>query len=149
MAWRSTVNHAWVARQPAIEASPALSGVAAAIDGRLAVQRSARPNGRAIHRKHPDLFCITRVRDDREADVADPLGHASADSNPAPRGPIKAIAAAMVLLIEAVGSLRMLDHAMRIVSVLGIRIGQKISFDAFIEGGPVGAAVIGLEHPAD
>ena len=89
------------------------------------------------------------MQHDRKADIADLLWHGFADALPAPLRAIQAVDAAVILLVEPLGSARMLHHAMRIVTERHARVGQEVRRTAFVERGPVAAGVGGLEHAAD
>ena len=65
-----------------------------------------------------------------------------------PVGPLHAVDAAVVLLVQAVGPQRMQAHAVRIVAELGVGIGEEVAVAARVERLPVGAAVGALEHAA-
>ena len=86
------------------------------------------------------------MEDHREPDRADALGHGRTDVLPAFGGTIKTIDAAVILLIEAVGQRGVHSHAVRVVTVFGIGIGQKVRSHTAIERLPIGAAIVGFEH---
>src|SRR5262245_12401623 len=111
--------------QSFVKPLPGLSAVASDVCGRLTSGSGARPNLSPVHRKNPDGVGIARVQDHRKADVADRFRHLLADANPTRLPtPIHPVNTAMVLLIEDVRLERMYSHAMRVVSVLGIRVWE-------------------------
>jgi hypothetical protein len=85
---------------------------------------------------------------DREPDVADVTRHVVADAKPPALGPFHAVDAAVVLLVEPVGSERVQPHAVRVVAELRLRVGKECRETARVERVPVGAAVGAFEHAA-
>ena len=83
---------------------------------------------------------------DREADVADVAGHVVADPHPGGVRSVEPVDAAVVLLVQAVGPLRVEADGVRVVAVLGVRVGQEVGRAPGVEGRPVVAAVDRLEH---
>src|SRR5439155_13020100 len=135
-------------RQPLIESLPRTAAIARPINGRTATGRRSRPHGCPIHRKHPQRVRVARMNDYGEADIADTLRHRRADFLPAFGWAVDPEDAAMVLLIEAVRMPGRKTYAMRIMTVFGTRIRQKIRANAFVQRLPIGARVHGLEHAA-
>src|SRR5208283_3089094 len=101
---------------------------------------------RAVHREHPRRIRIARMHHDAEADVANLPGHVVADSQPLVAGAIDPVDAAVILLVEPIGSPRMQAHAMYVLSVLRIWIGQKVHLDAAIERAPRFSLVVSLKR---
>ena len=62
---------------------------------------------------------------DREPDVADVARHVVADAGPATVRTVDAVDAAVVLLIEPVGTQRMHAHAVRVVPERGVGVRQR------------------------
>ena len=124
IAWRFTVNHAR-SGSPASQPRPRLARVAGDVHGGLPVGARARPHVGAVHREHPRGVGIARMQLDREADVADVARHVVADAHPPALGPVHAVDAAVVLLVQAVGPQRMQPHAVRVVAELGLGIGKE------------------------
>ena len=135
-------------RHPGRLPLPRLPAIHRAVDRRLAPRRDTRPDAAAIHRKHPERVGIARMQHHRKADRSDALGHRRAEVMPLLGRTIEAVDAGVVLLIEAVGQQRMQAHAMRIVPVLRVGIGQEIRTNAAIDRSPVRAGVRGLEYAA-
>src|SRR5438132_10428788 len=114
-------------RQPGRVALPGFAAIDRAIDGRLASRRYPRPNAGSVHREDPQRIRIACVENHREPDRADALGHGRTDVLPAFGGTIETIDAAVILLIEAVGQRGVHSHAVRVVTVFRVGIGQKVS----------------------
>src|SRR5262249_55166867 len=87
---------ALLAREAVVLPLPRGAGVAGAVDGRPAAGADPRPDLRPVHREHPGGLVAARMRDDREAYVADVSGHRVADPIPALARPVQAIDAAVV-----------------------------------------------------
>src|SRR5690348_6866878 len=69
-------------RETAIEALPARTGVARAVERGLTVGARARPHRRSVHGKHPGAVGVARMNGDRKADVAHLGGHGLAHTLP-------------------------------------------------------------------
>src|SRR5438552_3451507 len=134
--------------QAARLALPRLAAIHRAIDRGLAARGHTRPDFRAVHRKHPQRVGISRVENHRESDRAHALGHGRAYVLPALGGPVESVDAAVVLLIESVGQRRMKPHAMRIMTVLRVRVGKEVRAYAMIERPPIGPAIDRFEDAA-
>ena len=137
-----------LARQANIEALPARSGVARAIDRGHAAGAGARPDAAAVHREHPGGVGVARVHHQRKADVADLLRHGLADAHPLVARPVEPVDAAMVLLVEAVGIARAQPHAVRVVEREIGRIEAFDHFEPFHQGCEAAAAVTRFVHAA-
>ena len=61
---------------------------------------------------------------------------------------VEPVDAAVVLLVQPVGLLRVEADGVRVVAVLRVRVGQEVGRAARVERRPVVAAVDGLEHAA-
>ena len=133
-------------RQSGRVALPGFAAIDRAVHGRLASGRHPRPNAGSVHREYPERIRITRMQDHWKSDRADALGHRRADVLPAFGWTIEAIDAAVILLIETIRQRRVHPHAMRVVTVFGVGIGQKVRPHAPIERPPICAAVVRFEH---
>src|SRR5439155_14433619 len=87
--------------QTGAEPRPRLARVTRDVRGGLPVGARAGPNVGAVHREDPRGVGIARVELDREADVADRARHVVADAKPPGFGPLRAVDAAVVLLVRA------------------------------------------------
>src|SRR5262245_16282686 len=88
------------------------------------------------------------MNDHRESNVTDSFRHILADPRPTAFISVHSIYAAMILLVQNVRCRRVQSHTMWVVSVFGIRIGQKVCDTAGIERMPIGSTVGALEYPA-
>ncbi len=61
---------------------------------------------------------------------------------------VEAVDAAVVLLVEPVGIRRVEAHAVGVMAVVGVGLGQEDGLDVLVEGAPVLPAVGALEDPA-
>lgn len=118
-----------------------------AVDRWFSCDRDTRPHRSAIHREYPQRFRLARMQYQRKTNVANFLGHVCADPMPAVMTAFKSVDGAAILLEYHIPGGRMHAQAVRIVTLLRIRIRQKISGAALIQRFP-GFASIGTFEDA-
>src|SRR5262249_24581128 len=139
---------ALVSRKTCIESPPALARITRPVDGRLSARASAWPHRGPVHWEHPERLRVAWMQNQWKANVSYLLRHVHADAVPYSGCPFHAVDAAVVLLIKNVRCNRMQANAVRIMAILGMRIGQKVGCASGIQGLPIRALVGTIEHAA-
>ena len=113
-----------------------------AVDRWFSCDRDTWPHRGAIYREYPQRFRLARMQYQQKANVANFPGHVCAEPMPAVMTAFKSVDGAAILLEYHFPGSGMYAQAVRIVTLLRIRIRQKISGAVLIQRFP-GFACIG------